>query len=48
MDCQHFHHSETVSDGWNEERVGNSLFRTPKYKEVPQHCDKDNEKFLKW
>ena len=36
MDCQHFHHSETVSDGWNEERIGNSLFRTPKYKEVPQ------------
>jgi L-rhamnose isomerase len=48
IDCQHFHPSETVSDGWNEERVGNSLFRTPKYKEVPRHCDKDNEKFLKW
>jgi hypothetical protein len=48
MDCQHFHHSETVTDGWDEEEIGKCLFRTPKYKEVPKHCDKDNEKFLKW
>ena len=48
MDCQHFHHSETVSDGWDEEKIDGISFKTPKYKEVPIHCDKDNEKFLKW
>ena len=48
MDCQHYHHSETVLDGYNVENFGSMIIKTPKYKDVPAHCDYDNEKFLAW
>lgn len=43
--CKHYHSESQVQDGFN---VVMKIFRVPKYKIVPAHCDLDNKKCMKW
>lgn len=48
MECQHFHHSEEVFDGYDVEDLGGMVIKTPKYKTLPVRCDANDERFQAW